>query len=107
MTRVSIKSENAEYGSEVKTGGMGRCKIGYIVWNAEVTEAEVEGVGSDGRLRGIDEVEDEDLRLFLGESDDEDERELRLDVLFFDLPSFDMMGKDMGCVVRGSCDGVR
>lgn len=83
-----MRSENAEYGSEDHTGGMGRLRIGYKVEKAVVTvrgaevEATSEAVVLDGSVMGRSEteVEEEDLRDF-----DEEEEEPDFDSRRFDL----------------------
>lgn len=78
-----------------KTGGMGRSRIGYRVSNADVTEGDVDADEEEeevsmGRVRPVASMEEDDLRLFLGEEEEEESR--RLEDLSFDLGlSFDIV----------------
>ena len=83
-----------------KTGGMGRSRIGYRVSNADVTEGDVDADKEEeeeeeeevsmGRVRPVVSMEEDDLRLFLGEQEEEESR--RLEDLSFDLGlSFDIV----------------
>lgn len=78
-----------------KTGGMARSMIGYRVSNADVTEGDVDADEEEeevsmGRVRPVVSMEEDDLRLFLWEEEEEESR--RLEDLSFDLGlSFDIV----------------